>query len=140
MEQDRKLAGNEKIETAIHALQKEMTDEMLAHTLTVIRKRAKENGHVIVSLDPLAGQDSLQMRVLCTDDGKRWFTAYTSFEEQSKDKNGVMSAFTAELGKIFRITLDADGIEGLILNPYHCTLMLNRQLIRIILGETAANE
>ncbi len=134
MEQDIRLAGNEKIEAAIRALQKETTDEMLAHTLTVIRKRAKENGHLIVSLDPSAGQEGLLMRVICTDDGKRWFAAYTGFEEQSKDSNGVMSAFTAEIGKLFQITLDADGIEGLILNPYHCTIMLSKQLIRIILG------
>lgn len=134
MEQDIRLAGNKKIEAAIRALQKETTDEMLAHTLTVIRKRAKENGHLIVSLDPSAGQEGLLMRVICTDDGKRWFAAYTGFEEQSKDSNGVMSAFTAEIGKLFQITLDADGIEGLILNPYHCTIMLSKQLIRIILG------
>lgn len=57
MEKDMRLEGNEKIEGAIRALQKEMTDEMLAHTLTVIRRRAKENGHFIVSLDPSAGQE-----------------------------------------------------------------------------------
>lgn len=134
MEKDMRLEGNEKIEGAIRALQKEMTDEMLAHTLTVIRRRAKENGHFIVSLDPSAGQEGLLMRVICTDDGKRWFAAYTGFEEQSRDSSGVMSAFTAEIGKIFQITLDAKGIEGLILNPYNCTLMLSKQLIQIILG------
>ena len=36
---DKTLNGNEKIETAIAALQKESTEEMLAHTLTVIRHR-----------------------------------------------------------------------------------------------------
>lgn len=134
MEQDIRLSGNEKIEAAIYALHKEMTDEMLAYTLTVIRKRTKEDGHFIVSLDPLADPGALQMRVIRTDDGKRWFSAYTGFEEQSKDSNGVMSAFTAEIEKIFQITLAAEGIEGLILNPYHCTIMLSKQLIRIILG------
>lgn len=134
MEQDIRLSGNDKIETAIYALHKEMTDEMLAHALTVIRKRAKEDGHFIVSLDPLAAPSALQMRVIRTKDGKSWFAAYTGFEEQSKDSNGVMSAFTAEIGKLFQTTLAADGIEGLILNPYHCTLMLSKQLIRIILG------
>lgn len=38
---DEGLQGNEKIEEAIAALQKELTDEMLAHTLTVIRRRMK---------------------------------------------------------------------------------------------------
>ena len=40
-----------------------MTDEMLAHALTVIRKRAKEDGHFIVSLDPLAAPGALQIDV-----------------------------------------------------------------------------
>ena len=35
--QDKGLQGNEKIEQAIAALQQEATQEMLAHTLTVIR-------------------------------------------------------------------------------------------------------
>lgn len=36
---DAGLCGNEKIEEAIAALQQEPTQEMLAHTLTVIRRR-----------------------------------------------------------------------------------------------------
>ena len=47
MEQDINLRDNDKIEAAIEALQKETTEEMLAHTLTVIRKRMKENRHLI---------------------------------------------------------------------------------------------
>ena len=35
---DEGLQGNEKIETAIAALQQEASEEMLAHTLTVILK------------------------------------------------------------------------------------------------------
>ena len=40
--QDKGLQGNEKIEQAIAALQQEATQEMLAHTLTVIRRRMRE--------------------------------------------------------------------------------------------------
>ena len=43
---DKTLNGNEKIETAIAALQKEATEEMLAHTLTVIRHRMQEQAPV----------------------------------------------------------------------------------------------
>ena len=39
---DEKLQGNEKIEEAIEGLKKEPTQEMLAHTLTVIRRRMQE--------------------------------------------------------------------------------------------------
>lgn len=37
---DEGLQGNETIEEAILVLQQEPTEEMLAHTLTVIRRRA----------------------------------------------------------------------------------------------------
>ena len=38
---DEGLQGNETIEEAILALQQEPTEEILAHTLTVIRRRAR---------------------------------------------------------------------------------------------------
>ena len=41
---DEGLQGNEKIEKAILELQKEPTPELLAHVLTVIRRRMKEGG------------------------------------------------------------------------------------------------
>lgn len=41
---DEGLQGNETIEEAILGLQKEPTPELLAHVLTVIRRRMKEGG------------------------------------------------------------------------------------------------
>lgn len=40
--QDEGLRGNEKIEEAIAALQQELSADMLAHTLTVVRRRMRE--------------------------------------------------------------------------------------------------
>lgn len=50
--QDEGLKGNEKIEDAIAALQSNATEELLAHTLTVIRRRMKEGGQLIVAVEP----------------------------------------------------------------------------------------
>ena len=41
---DKGLQGNEKIEEAILALQQEPTEELLAHALTVVRRRMREQG------------------------------------------------------------------------------------------------
>ena len=49
---DEGLQGNEKIEEAILELQKEPTPELLAHVLTVIRRRMKEG--VDTDLDDVA--------------------------------------------------------------------------------------
>lgn len=47
---DEGLKGNEKIEEAISALQQEASQELLAHTLTVIRRRMKEEGQLILAV------------------------------------------------------------------------------------------
>lgn len=134
MEKDQNLQGNEKIEEAIWQLQKEATQEMLAHALTVVRRRMKEDGHLIVAVDPDGAMDSLQIQTVQTGEGKLWFAAYTSFEEQMKGSNAVMSAFTAEIGKLFQMALQTEKIEGVILNPWNRTLMLNKNLIHIVVG------
>ena len=59
--QDKGLQGNEKIEQAIAALQQEATQEMLAHTLTVIRRRMRENGQFILSVEPPTGDNQLRI-------------------------------------------------------------------------------
>ena len=52
---DEGLQGNDKIEKAIAGLQKETTQEMLAHTLTVIRRRMKDAGQLIIAVEPPSG-------------------------------------------------------------------------------------
>ena len=76
---DEGLQGNEKIEEAILGLQKESTQEMLAHTLTVIRRRMKEKGQVILAVEPPKGLEQIQIQAVQTSDGQSWWTAYTSF-------------------------------------------------------------
>ena len=52
---DEGLQGNEKIEKAIAGLQHEATQEMLAHTLTVIRRRMKDAVQLIIAVEPPSG-------------------------------------------------------------------------------------
>ena len=135
MEKDNNLQENTKIEEAIEQLHKVPSQEMLPHTLTVLRRRMKEDGELIPSVDQDAGTGSLQMRLLKTKDGRSWFLAFTSFEEQMKDSNPVMSAFTAKISQLFQMVLEEEKIDGLILNPWNRTIMLDKNLIRIIIGE-----
>lgn len=59
---DKGLNGNEKIEQAVAALQQEPTQEQLAHTLTVIRRRIKEHGQLVVAVEPNLGSEQMQLR------------------------------------------------------------------------------
>ena len=132
---DEGLQGNEKIETAIAALQQEASEEMLAHTLTVIRRRMKEGGQFIIAVEPPTGGGQMQIQAVQTPDGNSWWAALASFEEELKGSGSVMSTFLTDMEQLFRMTLTADGIEGVILNPWNRTLMLDKRFLHIILGE-----
>ena len=132
---DEGLRGNEKIEEAIAGLQQEPTQEMLAHALTVVRRRMKENGQLIVAVEPPAGGGQLLLQTVKTSDSKLWWAAFTGFEEELRGSDRVKSTFLADMGQLFATALQADGVEGIILNPWNRTLMLEKELIRIILGQ-----
>ena len=123
--QDKGLQGNEKIEQAIAALQQEATQEMLAHTLTVIRRRMREKGQFILSVEPPTGDNQLRIGTVKT---------FTSFEEELKGGGSVQSTFLTDIDQLFNSALQVNEIEGIILNPWNRTIMLDKNLINIILG------
>ena len=135
--QDEGLKGNERIEDAIFALQKEATQEQLAHTLTVIRRRMKEGGQLIVAVEPDPAQAQMKLQTVRTPDGKIWWTAFTSFEEELKGGDSVKSTFLTDIDKLFETVLQVEKIQGIILNPWNRTIMLDKNLIRVILGAKA---
>lgn len=132
---DSGLVGNELIENAIKELQNESTQEMLAHTLTVIRKRMRQKGQVIIAVEPSFGSQQMNLSVVKTADGLSWWTAFTSFDEEMKGGDAVKSTFLADIGQLFNMAVNADGINGIILNPWNRTIMLDKTMIKIILGE-----
>ena len=131
---DKTLQGNDKIETAIAALQQDATEEMLAHVLTVIRRRTKERAQLIIAVEPPKGDGIINLQAIKTSDGKQWWAAFTSFDEELKGSNQIMSTFTADIDKLFYSALEEPSIEGVIINPWNRTIMLNKTLINIILG------
>ena len=131
---DNELQGNEKIEEAIAALQQEPTQEMLAHTLTVIRRRMQEKGQFVIAVEPPTGDNQLKLQAITTDDGKVWWMAFTSFDEELKGSNSVMSTFMTDIKQLFTSALQADAISGISLNPWNRTIMLDKNLIQITLG------
>ena len=110
---DEGLNGNEKIEQAVCQLQQEPTQEQLAHTLTVIRRRMRENGQVVVAVEPNPAGEQMQLRALRTADGASWWYAFTSFEEEMKGAEALQSTFLVELEKLVILEpgkiLGADG-------------------------------
>ena len=108
---------------------------MLAHTLTVIRRRMREKGQLIIAVEPQKGDGQIQLQAVRTDDGKQWWAAFTGFEEELKGGDSVKSTFLTDIEKLFESELTVDEIEGVIINPWNRTIMLNKRLISIILGK-----
>ena len=132
---DEGLLGNEKIEDAIAALQQQPTQELLAHALTVVRRRMRENGQVIIAVEPNGAAGQMKLQAVKTSDGKSWWAVFTSFDEELKGGKSVMSTFMTDIGKLLEAALSEEEISGVIINPWNRTLMLDKTLIRIVLGD-----
>ena len=124
---DEGLQDNEQIEQAILALQQQPSQEMLAHALTVLRRR-------MFAVEPPVGDNQMRLQAIQTDDGKKWWTAFTSFDEEIKGGGSVMSTFLTDIEKLFTSALSVEEIDGVIINPWNRTLMLDKNLIRIVRG------
>ena len=131
---DEGLKDNEQMEQAILTLQQNPTQEMLAHVLTIVRRRMRAHGQLIVAVEPPAGNSQMRLQAIQTDDGKKWWAAFTSFDEELKGGGSVMSTFLTDMEKLLVSALSVDEIEGVIINPWNRTLMLDKNLIRIIRG------
>ena len=134
---DEGLKGNEKIEDAILALQQETSQEQLAHTLTVIRRRMREGGQLIVAVKPDISQPQMKLQTVQTEDGKIWWSAFTSFEEELKGADQMKSTFLAGIDRLFETALTVPEIAGVIINPWNRTIMLDKHLIRIIMPDAS---
>lgn len=134
-QKDPGLDGNEAIEDAVLALQQEASPELLAHALTVIRRRMQQNGEFIIAVNPPAAGAAMELQTVKTGDGSDWWIAFTGFEEELKGSGSVMSTFLTNIRKLFEMVLQTPDIHGVILNPWNRTLMLDKHLIEIILGK-----
>ena len=133
---DEGLIGNEKIEEAVLALQSEPSQEMLAHTLTVIRRRMKEGGRFVVAVEASLEGTQMKLQTVKTADGAIWWAAFTSFDEEIKGADSVMSTFLSDIDKLFETAFEVPEINGIIVNPWNRTIMLDKELIKIIMGQS----
>lgn len=97
----------------------------------MIRHRVQEGGQFIVAVEPSLTQTQMNVRVVKTSDGAAWWTVFTGFEEELKGADSVKSTFLTDMGKLFQAALTVPGIQGVILNPWNRTLMLDKHLIEI---------
>ena len=98
-----------------------------------LRRAMQAGGQWIAAVETTPGASAaLRPKIVQTADGGRWWYAFTSFDEQMKSPDAVKSTFWADINSLFDAALAAEEIQGIILNPWHCTLQLDKTLIRII--------
>ena len=99
------------------------------------RRRMRENGQVIIAVEPNEAAGQMKLQAVKTSDGKNWWAVFTSFDEELKGGKSVMSTFMTDIGKVLETALSEEEISGVIINPWNRTLMLDKTLIRIVLGD-----
>ena len=95
----------------------------------------KEGGQLIIAVEPDPAQAQMKLQTVRTPDGKIWWSAFTSFEEELKGADQVKSTFLSEIGRMFEAALTVSEIAGIIINPWNRTIMLDKHLIRIIMPD-----
>ena len=107
----------------------------------MIRRRARANGQFIVAVIPPAGaESSLQIQAIQTEDERYWWMAFTGFDEELRGSGSVMSTFMADMGQLFRSAVSVEDIQGVIVNPWNRTLMMdNGKIVLDVEGEERAN-
>ncbi|MEE3461494.1 MAG: SseB family protein [Lachnospiraceae bacterium] len=134
---DRALSSDEhmkKLELFLDILQKEPSPEALAAALSAVRRAAKAGSELIVGTG-IKGAGQITMKTITGNDGNEYFIAFTSFEEELKGSDPVMSAFTSPLEKILKMALDEPAVSGLIIDPWNLTLTLDKKYIALILAK-----
>ena len=87
------------------------------------------------AVEPPLPDGKLNLKVIKTEDGQMWWIAYTSFDEELKGADNIKSTFLTDIDKLLNSALQVDEISGIIINPWNKTLMIDKELIKIIIGK-----
>ena len=130
---DKELQGNEKIEESIEQFHQARTEENLAVVLTAIRRQMQNHTQMVVPVEASVSGE-MKVRVMALN-GTKWLGVFTSFEEQMKGQDQVMSTFMADIGQILTMGIKEPGLEGVVINPWIGRLFLNKALLQVIMGK-----
>mgnify|MGYP002138519481 CR=1 FL=1 len=100
-----------------------------------ILTRGRPGPDDVTQLIYTSGTTSRPKGVVLTHANMVFSGLYGDWEVSLRGSDRVKSTFLADMGQLFATALQADGVEGIILNPWNRTLMLEKELIRIILGQ-----
>lgn len=127
------IEHNKKIDEAIAAFNKDMTQQKLTAVLEALAFCMRAGGGLLVPAEPLvAGQKSgaFQARKLALEEGEV-FAAFTGEEEAAKAPECSLVLY--DIKEFLKFVLRHEYITGLLLNPWGGSLLLRRPLIQLLL-------
>ena len=126
------LKGNENIKQAIENYHADVSEETIMGVIHAIQNRILEQGHFLIPGDYTENEDNPEflMKTITSDDGM-YLIAFTDEEELRKGpETGIMSNFIdSYIGGV----LDAEGIKGLVINPFGSVFYLPKNVLQIIM-------
>ena len=131
---DTTLAGNERIEEAIHYFYQEQTEHRFMGICMAVRERIAHDGHLLFPVE--IGQDeegcqTYEFKTLELD-GQPVIVAFTSVAE--KEKGPAAAGLSTFVDSVFETLLQMDEIVGLLINPWGESICLGKEDIALILN------
>ncbi len=144
------LKDNRHLEKAISVFYDASTKENLVQILAVISKRMKQQGQLIAAVeqspamfdlfdpahlkagDTVTVQKDLHFRFrkIQTEDGREWLAVFTSEKEVRKGE--PTSTLVISIKDHLEAVLDMDKVAGVIINPWDQSLLMDKELIRVL--------
>ena len=143
------MYSNELIEAAICEFYKQMNGDNFAAILNAIHVTMKSNGQFIIPVeapevffdminidkvkvgDVVTATQDIRMKLqrIQTKDGKEWLAAFTNMSEMLKGAS--TSTVTQSIEHFLKITLQMEGVEGVIINPWDNAFSFDKETIKV---------
>ncbi len=131
MSTDIELNGNNIIEENIANFLQNRTEEQLAAVLSSIRKQMRDGASFVVAVEP--SDSGMQFKEVVLKDGRTCGLVFTGFEELMKGSKTI-STFMVNMKQLFDAVLANKESDGLLINAYGNSFLLDRQFISLIIG------
>lgn len=141
--------SNELIETAIIDFYNQMNGDTFAGILNAIHVTMKNDGQFIIPVeapevffdmldinkikigDTITTTQDIRMKLqrIQTNDGKEWLAAFTNMNEMLKGAS--TSTITQSIEHFLKLTLQMEGVEGVIINPWDNAFSFDKETIKL---------
>lgn len=139
--QNEHLNGNYVIERAVNAaIQTGFTEETVNGLIVALQQRMRENGHLLLPIEPPDEQDpnTFKLRGVPDENGELFLACFTSEEELNKGgPTGRLSQF---IDVFLTTAVDLETVRGIVINPWSGGCRIPKTILQIVLEAKAPRD